>query len=185
MIIPFPPNRRPQIALVLIFITAGILFSLVKLHPVPYRTTNVEPQIARYAFPIYFSVHIAIASLSLFVAALFFATTPGVLFRVFSLLPFASGLVLAGAALDTATSHVSLTPTTARLPAAGFPFRHHHTLEFATLAAVTLDPRSDEICLYKTDRTSVTLPIGDLITAALPELSRALELHHVPVTEFD
>ena len=103
---------------------------------------------------------------------------------VLALLPAALGVVLVCGTFDLATSHVTIGPSSITLPAAGFPFRRHERIAFGEMAGVMVERESRVITFAKKDRTSVTIPMGDLVTTSLKRIADALETHDIPVADF-
>jgi hypothetical protein len=111
--------------------------------------------------------------------------------RVAALLAAAIGLGLAVASYQLATDRVVIGSETMTLPGRGFPLRPHATIRYDRLRAMLLrdvsgngrPTGSQDLRFIQKDGTELTIPVGDLVRAALKQIIAELEARGVPVAE--
>lgn len=141
---------------------------------------------------------LATAATSMVGAAGVFITSKGRAAKAVALLAIAFALILSGVAYRTATDQLTVGPTHATLPGAGFPVSSRERVAYADLEVArwvsqpptrtrfgSSEPPRFDLALVRRDGSWVEVPVGDLLRAARAELVRRLEEHRVPSVSVD
>ncbi|HTL30697.1 MAG TPA: hypothetical protein VL282_15810 [Tepidisphaeraceae bacterium] len=127
----------------------------------------------------------AFACLALGFCALLLATAKIGVLRTGAVFPAALALLLAVASIDAFRSHVTVGPQYLEVPQKGLWHRVHSQLKYDELNAVIHDPNTRALQFIRKTGGNITVPRGDLTTAAMPAIADALRQHNVSFVELD
>ncbi len=97
--------------------------------------------------------------------------------------PVLLGLGVGLTAYDAARDRLVISPTGLVVPGYGLLPRPEYRMRFDEVGGVMILPREQKVVFYRKDRNEVTIPMGDLVRAALPQMIEALKAHGVVVAE--
>jgi hypothetical protein len=120
--------------------------------------------------------------LALVAGALFATSLPGWA-RVLAAFPALLGLAVGLSAYDTARARLAITPTGLVVPGYGLLPRPEFRMRFDEVGGVMVLPREQKVVFYREERSEVTIPMGDLVKAAMPQMIEALRANGVVVAE--
>jgi hypothetical protein len=171
---------RFRLAILLLVPAAATLFLTTRFMNV--RATPTPAGDTVYAYGPVVPISTAVAAAFTFASAVLIASARIAWLRLFALLPLGLALLLTGAAVSVARDYASVGPGHLVLPARGFPWREHRRISLNELDRVTIT-RDEAIRFDLRDRTSITVPLGDLTRAARPQIDQALAARGVLVIE--
>jgi hypothetical protein len=168
------------------FGSLAIAIGVLKLASMTGRPVIVHAgQLAIYRFNVGTVVLTAVASLAILVCAVAIGTAKIGLMRTVALVPAATAVLLALVTIDAIQSHVTVGPQYVEVPQVGLWNRPHSQLKYDELAAVTCDSKANDLHFIRKTGETVTVPRGDLTTAALPAIAKALREHDVHFVDDD
>jgi hypothetical protein len=159
----------------LVVAIAALKFASGTGHPVIVHAG----ELAIYRFNVGMVVLTAVACLAILICALAIATAKIGLLRIAALVPAAMAVLLALVTIDTIHSHVTVGPQYVEVPQMGLWNRPHSQFKYDDLAAVVHDPKERNLHFIRKNGEAITVPRGDLSTAALPAIVNALREHNV------
>jgi hypothetical protein len=172
---------RFRIAFGLLVLGAVVLFlesRSIRIH----TASRGDEVVFRFARPTLL-ISIMAAILPLAAAYLMFASRVGLL-RLFGFLPAFMGLMLVFVAYQVATDRVVIGQSSLLVPEAGFPLRSHSRFAYEELSGVVCQKAADakgrDLEFIRRDGRKTSIPVGDLVQQALPQIVKALDLHAVP-----
>ena len=102
---------------------------------------------------------------------------------VLAVFPVVLGLIVGLSAYDTARDRLAITPTGLVVPGYGLLPRPEFRMRFDEVGGVMVLPREQKVVFYREDWGEVTIPMGDLVRAAMPRMIEALRARGVVVAE--
>jgi hypothetical protein len=165
--------RRFRIGFAWIAVATVILLGGLAISP---SRVAAAPDHITYRFRLPWALLLGSAAAALVVSGVTCGTAEVGLLRLFAALPAAMASFLFVVAYDLSRTHVTLTPTTMTLPAAGI-LREHPTVAYDEIRVVVIS--REQLVLHLKDDRDVAIPRGDLVRAAADDLLAALERNRV------